>query len=433
MAFDSIQIRFKNIKEWQSSLTNTRVVPFVESYFSVIKSCIEDIRTEYFWVFASFLKLDKFDFDYIPEQFEKDQMHVWYTTHPLGGLNQEGNILLIPTKQFKEQLKNLKFLRDYKDINYHAELDLWQPPCPRVYFKLKSPVDDYNKSDPMFYKWMINNDLQGVYKPNFYPSFWEDVKLYSWGKTKDIMLVPYKENIKQFYDFDRTMHFDFEYDVKPMDIIFISYDEPSAETSYNKLKEKYPRAKWSKGVQGRTLAYQAAAMMSETEYFFAVWPKLEIVDTFDFSFQPDRMKHSCHYIFNAKNPINGLEYGHGAVLLYHKWLTINNTNPGIDFTLSQPHETVPILSAINHFNETSLMAWRTTFREVVKLNMLKPTVESRYRLKKWCELGTGKNAEWVYKGAQDATEFFNKNSNNSVELHKSYELDWLKEKFKTIS
>ena len=433
MAFDSIQIRFKNIKEWQSSLTNTRVVPFVESYFSVIKSCIEDIRTEYFWVFASFLKLDKFDFDYIPEQFEKDQMHVWYTTHPLGGLNQEGNILLIPTKQFKEQLKNLKFLRDYKDINYHAELDLWQPPCPRVYFKLKSPVDDYNKSDPMFYKWMINNDLQGVYKPNFYPSFWEDVKLYSWGKTKDIMLVPYKENIKQFYDFDRTMHFDFEYDVKPMDIIFISYDEPSAETSYNKLKEKYPRAKWSKGVQGRTLAYQAAAMMSETEYFFAVWPKLEIVDTFDFSFQPDRMKHSCHYIFNAKNPINGLEYGHGAVLLYHKWLTINNTRPGIDFTLSQPHESVPILSAINHFNETSLMAWRTTFREVVKLNMLKPTVESRYRLKKWCELGTGKNADWVYKGSQDATEFYTKNKDNPTELHKSYELDWLIEKFKIIS
>ena len=173
--------------------------------------------------------------------------------------------------------------------------------------------------------------------------------------------------------------------------------------------------------------------MSETEYFFAVWPKLEIVDTFDFSFQPDRMKHPCHYIFNAKNPVNGLEYGHGAVLLYHKWLTINNTRPGIDFTLSQPHESVPILSAINHFNETPLMAWRTTFREVVKLNMLKPTVESRYRLKKWCELGTGKNADWVYKGAQDATEFYNKNSDNPTELHKSYELDWLIEKFKIIS
>ena len=47
-----------------------------------------------------------------------------------------------------------------------------------------------------------------------------------------------KENIKQFYDIDRTVHFDFDYDVKPMDIIFISYDEPLAEVSYNKLKEK---------------------------------------------------------------------------------------------------------------------------------------------------------------------------------------------------
>ena len=435
MAFDSIQVRFKNIKEWPSQLTNTRTVPFVNSYLDVIKSCIDDIRTEYFWVFASFLKLDTFDFDFLPEQFEKDQIHVWYATHPMAGLNQEGNIMLIPTKQFKEQIKTLKFLRDFKDINYHADPVLWQPPCPRIFYKLKNPIEEYYREDPVFYKWMINIDLKsrGIKKPNFYPSFWEDEKLYSWGKTKDIMLVPHRENIEQFYDFERTVHFDYDYNVQPMDIIFISYDEPSAEAQFNKLKEKYPRAKWSKGVEGRTLAYQAAAFKSETDYFFAVWPKLEIVDTFDFSFQPDRMKHPCHYIFNAKNPVNGLEYGHGAVLLYHKWLTIQNTKPGIDFTLSQPHETVPILSAINHFNETPLMAWRTTFREVVKLNMLKPTVESRFRLKKWCELGIGKNAEWVYKGAKAATEFYNANSNNSTELLKSYELEWLNEKFKTIS
>ena len=60
MAFDSIQVRFKNIKEWPSQLTNTRTVPFVNSYLDVIKSCIDDIRTEYFWVFASFLKLDTY-------------------------------------------------------------------------------------------------------------------------------------------------------------------------------------------------------------------------------------------------------------------------------------------------------------------------------------------------------------------------------------
>ena len=64
--YDSIQVRFKNVKEWPSLLANTRTVPFINSYFDVIKSCIDDIRTEYFWIFASFLKLDTFDFDFIP-------------------------------------------------------------------------------------------------------------------------------------------------------------------------------------------------------------------------------------------------------------------------------------------------------------------------------------------------------------------------------
>ena len=429
--FDSICIRFKNIKEWQSPLSNTRTVPFVNSYLEVIKSCINDINTEYFWVFPSFMHCKEIEFDFIPEQFEKDQIHVWYTTHPKGGLNKEGHVLLIPTKQFKKQIKDLKFLRDFKDINYHEHSTLWQPFIMQVPFRLHDPIEAYNNSENYFYKWIYNRDLNKSVIPNFYPSFWEDLKVYSWGKTKDIMLVPQVDDLNQFYDINRSVHFDLDYNVRPMDIIFISYDEPSAEKRYNELKAKYPRTKWLKNVEGQTAAYHQAAYMSDTDYFFAVFPKIEIVDSFKFDFQPDRMKNPCHYIFNCKNPVNGLEYGHGAVLLYNKKLVLDTLQSGIDFTLTQPHETVPILSAINHFNETSLMAWRTTFREVVKLNMLKPTVESRYRLKKWCELGTGKNADWVFKGAQDAKEFFEKNRHNPAELFKTYELAWLEEYYKS--
>ena len=425
MAFDSIQVRFKNIKEWPSLLANTRTVPFINSYFDVIKGCIDDIRTEYFWVFASFLKLDTFDFDFIPEQFEKDQIHVWYATHPMAGLNQEGNIMLIPTKQFKEQLKNLKFLRDYKDVNYHADPVLWQPPCPIIYYKLKEPIKKYYNEDPVFYKWMINKDLQGIKRPNFYPSFWEDEKLYSWGKTKDIMLVPHRENIKQFYDFDRTVHFDFEYDVKPMDIVFISYDEPKAEERFNKLKSKFPRAKWSKGVVGQTLAYMSAAMMSETDYFFAVFPKIDIVEDFNFDFQPDRMKNPCHYIFDCYNEVIDCTYGHDGVILYNKQLVMETIKPGLDFTLSKPVTVVPILSAINKLDETSLLAWRTAFREVLKLKLQIPTVESRYRLKKWTTLGKGDNAQWVYLGAKDALQFIE----DKNDVRKSYDFDWIKNYF----
>ena len=434
MAFDSIQIKFKNVKQWSSPLANSRVVPFVESYFNVIKSCINDIRTEYFWVFPSFMSVKQIDFDFIPEQFEKDQIHVWYSGHPKAGHNKEGNVLLIPTKQFKEQMKDLKFLRDYKDINYHEINDLWYPPLTRFNYKLYDIVNEYNGYEQKFYKWMVNKDLYGIKLPNFFPSFWEDEKLYAFGKTKDIMLVPYKENIKQFYDFDRIVYSEeFEYNIKPMDIVFISYDEPKAEERFKKLKSKYPRAKWCKGIKGRTQAYHAAANLSETDYFFAVFPTIELDDSFDFTFQPDRMKHPCHYIFHAKNPVTGLEYGHRAVILYNKNLCLSTTHPNLDFTLSQPHTVIPQLCGISYFNQTPEISWRVAFREVLKLCEMKSTVESKYRLKKWCELGKGQYALLVQKGALDAVEYYKEVNGDKSALMLSYELEWLKEKFNSIS
>ena len=424
--FDSIQVRFRDSKYNPSPFVNTRVVPFTGSYLQVLKSIVNDIKTEYFWLFSSFMNLNTMDLDYIPEQHEKDQIHVWYNTHPLGGTNKEGNVFLIPTQALKRQISNLKYLRDYKDINYHAHDNLFQNWIPKTKFSLKNPYSALQSDKPNYYKWLINKDLDEKIVPNFFPSFWEDVKLYTWGKTKDIMLVPNRPDIKQFYDISRHVHYDLEYQVKPMDIIFISYDEPSAEKRFKQLKEKYPRAKWIKNIQGQTLAYIYAAAESETDYFFAVFPKLEIVDSFKFDFQPDRLKNPCHYIFNCKNPVNNLEYGHGAVLLYNKELVLKTPNPGLDFTLSQPHDWVPQLSAINHFNETPWLSWRTAFREVIKLLHNKPTVENNFRLKKWLTLGSGENADWVLKGSNDAQDYYKQVSGEYKQLKNSYDFEWLK-------
>ena len=108
--FDSVQVRFKNTIHRPSPFANTRVVPFVENYLEVLKSVVDDIRTEYFWFFANFMDIKTVDLDYIPEQHESHQMHVWYNTHPLGGTNKEGNVFLIPTKEFKRQVAGLKYL-----------------------------------------------------------------------------------------------------------------------------------------------------------------------------------------------------------------------------------------------------------------------------------------------------------------------------------
>ena len=435
MAFDSIQVRFKDTKHITSPFVDTRIVPFINSYFEILKTVVEDIKTEYFWFFTNFVDLKqiaKFDLDFIPEQHEKDQIHVWYATHPMAGLNKEGNVLLIPTKKFKEQMHDLKFLRDYKDINYHPHADLFQRPITKTDFKLKTLMKSYS-SNPHFYTWMINKQLEDVKLPNYYPSFWEDEKMYTWGKTKDIMLVPGNRNIKQFYDIDRQVHFDYTYEPKPMDIVFLSYDEPSAEKYWQVLKEKYPRAKRIQGVKGRTQAYYTAAAMSDTDYFFAVFPTIELEDSFDFTFQPDRLKNACHYIFHAKNPVTGLEYGHRAVILYNKHLCLSTIHPSLDFTLSQPHAVIPQLCGTSHFNQTPEMSWRVAFREVLKLCEMKPTVESQFRLKKWSELGKGQYALLVQRGALDAIEYYKEVNGDKDALQLSYELEWLKDKFNSIS
>jgi hypothetical protein len=432
--FDSIQVRFQHVKQIESPFANTRIVPFVGSYFEILKAVISDIKTEHFWLFANFVDLkqiSKFDLDFIPEQHEKDQIHVWYATHPMAGLNKEGNVLLIPTKKFKEQMHGLTFLRDFRDINYHAHPTLFQRPLSTTMFKLSDPITAYNTGSE-FYTWMTNRDCD-VDVPNFYPSFWEDEKMYTWGKTKDIILAPSGRNIKQLYDFARHVHFDYDYEIKPMDIVFLSYDEPSAEKYWRVLKEKYPRAKRIQGVKGRTLAYHAAAAMSETDYFFAVFPTIELDDSFDFTFQPDRLRKACHYIFHAKNPVNGLEYGHRAVILYNKHLCLSTIHPSLDFTLSQPHTVVPQLCGTSNFNQTPEISWRVAFREVLKLCEMKPTVESRHRLKKWCELGVGEYASYVQKGALDAVQYFDEVKGDKNALQLSYELEWLKNKFNSIS
>ena len=417
--FDSIQVRFKNTKHRPSPLVNTRTVPFVESYLEVLKSVIEDIKTEYFWFFANFIDLGSIDLNYIPEQHEKDQIHVWYSK------NKEGNVFLIPTKQLKEQIYDLKFLRDYKDINYHLNNNIIQNDIVKKQFSLAQPYEALEDTKENLYTWLYNKDLKKSQLPVFYPSFWEDIKLYTWGKTNDIMLVPNCIELKQFYDIDRIVHYDLDYKVRPMDIIFISYDEPGASQRFEKLKQNYPRAKWCKNIEGQTKAYHTAASMSDTDYFFAVFPKIDLVDSFDFTFQPDRLKNPSHYIFDCYNEVIDCTYGHDGVILYNKRLVLDTTEPGLDFTMSQSVTTVPILSAINKLDETSLLAWRTAFREVIKLKLQKQTVENNFRLKKWTTIGKGNKAEWVHKGAMDAVNFL-KQGNDPYE---SYNFETIKKIF----
>jgi len=186
------------------------------------------------------------------------------------------------------------------------------------------------------------------------------------------------------------------------------------------------------GVNGREAAYKAAAEASETPWFFAVFAKLTVDKNFDWDWQPDRLQQNKHYIFYAQNPINGLVYGHMAMIAYHKDLVLGTTPKGLDFTLDAEHEVVPVLSGVANYADDIWTAWRSAFREVIKLSWNlsnAPDMEDDYRLGKWLNEGEGPIGEWSRKGAEDAIDYFREVDLDFDKLKLTYEWEWLNNYF----
>jgi hypothetical protein len=240
--------------------------------------------------------------------------------------------------------------------------------------------------------------------------------------------VPYIKT--QAYDYpyiDRTQRH--MYGDELLDIVFIDNGEPNANDNYEYLKWAAERANTikihrSSGVTGRVAAYQAAARLSTTPWFFAVFAKLEVSSMFDWTWQPDRLQEPKHYIFHAINPVNGLIYGHQAMIAYNKELVLNNAAAGLDFTLDQEHEVVPIVSGVANYHETAWSSWRTAFRECIKLRDSLPDVENEYRLTQWLTVDAVQDL-WSIRGAQDAIEYYDAVQGDFAELKKSYDWAWL--------
>jgi len=103
------------------------------------------------------------------------------------------------------------------------------------------------------------------------------------------------------------------------------------------------------------------------------------------------------------------------------------TNPaeGLDFTMEQPHEVVPVLSGVARYNHSAWTCWRTAFRECLKLRHSLPNVENEYRLRQWLTVGRGPKGEYSVWGAEDAMRYYDEVGGDFDALKKSYEWSWL--------
>ena len=335
----------------------------------------------------------------------------------------------VPT--FAERAEKKQLLEWYS-VNYVSRKPVIRRPMPVIEHTGDSQVDAVKNTD-----W---SGPAALFTTNGVPFTVPAVNLWR-QETKTIMplstgasavIVPTvaKGSIKtQLYDYpyiDKTQSR--RYSDQPLDVVFISNGEFMAEQNYARLLDStYNKSNLVHridGVNGRVAAYHAAARASTTPWFFAVFAKLHVSMHFSWDWQPDRMQQPKHYIFHALNPVNELEYGHQAMIAYNRDLVLANTGHGLDFTLDSAHEVVPIRSGTAYYADTPWTAWRTAFREVIKLQASLPDIESEYRLDAWLTKDNS-DGQWSQKGAEDAVAYYQEVQGDFDALKKSYEWDWL--------
>ncbi len=413
--------------------STTKTSRYFDNYLDTLKRIARTIpdEHEFVWICSSVCCYDNFDFSWHPEQWQATMLHVFQSDGEKFG---DTFFMHVPTFKYRSETCQLL---DWYDLNF-VDISVPRWPMPEIQHTYDSQADAIKAND-----WQgplavfvaegstLNRDTLPVV-----PLWREKTKtVVPCSPGAGVVIVP-KVSVPyiktQVYDYpyiDKTQKN--TYTDQPLDIVFISNGEVNADYNYEKLKfhaGDLNRIRRVDRVPGRVAAYHAAARASSTPWFFAVFAKLEVDYLFDWSWQPDRLQQSKHSIFHARNPINGLEYGHQAMIAYNQQLTLANTGTGLDFTLDSAHEVVPILSGTAQYHMDPWMCWRTAFREALKLRSA-TDVESEYRLKQWIkDCGPRhdyKFAKWSHIGAQDAVEYYESVNGDFTELRKSYDWEWL--------
>ena len=76
----------------------------VEGIFEAHKACAKDCKTDMFWVIDADAEVtDEFMFDYIPDVYDKEVVHVWASKNPVNGLEYGyGGVKLFPTEMVRQ-------------------------------------------------------------------------------------------------------------------------------------------------------------------------------------------------------------------------------------------------------------------------------------------------------------------------------------------
>jgi hypothetical protein len=336
---------------------------------------------------------------------------------------------------YRKKTENNRKLIDKLVVKYpHAKFKIL---TGSVYTLIKQT----SKSSKTAFTWLIDLEVTG----------WEnliDYKAESWDKdylhvfhsrSASIHLIP-----RDLATDDTTLDFPDKKFIRtsvikkpPLDVFFIQYDENNAAKNLRYLTEKRPDVKIISGVKGIFNAHLAAAQQSETDFFWVVDADATVIDAFDFEYEILEWDFDVVHIWKSVNTINHLEYGHGGVKLIPKHLILNaDEDTAVDITTSigAKIKIIDEVSNINNFATNPFNAWRSAFRECVKLASAsiprQNQEETDYRLSQWCTRGGDRPLGEYVKGGASAGEWYGKEykgNKDALAMINNYE--WLREQF----
>jgi len=417
---------------------NNLIIKYEKSYLNTFRNMLDKLtvkKEHYVWVASTICDYTNFDFTYICDPFAKEQLHVFPSAK-----QKFGDTFLIDVNKLRELIDGMSALEDYNKINFNQSQRLTRLEAPVIITETDTHVASINAEFDFPYAVFTTSDNKDIKVLDNEPmNMWsyktKNIIITSEGGTRIIVPKEAPKYIKkELYDYPYIMSNDRLAKSNSLDIVFFSNGEACAEANYEhllKLTEKLPnKVVRIDGINGRVKSQHTAAESSATPWYFLVNAKLKVDSKFDFSWQPDRLQIPKHYIFHATNPVNGLIYGHQAIVANNKKLTLENFGTGLDFTMDSEHEVVAINSGIGMYNSSEWDTWRTSFRECIKLKTAR-TMENKERLDTWLNIGTGEFAQYSIQGAKDAVEYYNEVNGDFEKLRFSYDWAWLRTFYET--
>jgi hypothetical protein len=166
-------------------------------------------------------------------------------------------------------------------------------------------------------------------------------------------------------------------DIADLDCIYLTYEEPTAEENWVKIKNMVPWARRVDGVKGSDAAHKAAGEASNTDRFIVIdGDNVPNPAFFNLTLVLDDTNQDCVFRWRAKNHINGLMYGNGGLSCWTKQFVENmrthEASDGavendVEFCFYPNYIAMHDCYSVTYPNGSTFHAWRAGFREGVKM------------------------------------------------------------------